>query len=443
MKKIYTFFMVIAIAFTTKAQLVINENFTGYTNGNLSNQGNWVTTSGSPDVQVASTTPLTYTGYNAGGPYITVSSNIGKDPHKKFSTTVSTASTTTFYWSFLVRVPFANTSNNSPVYSIALYDTVSGSNIGRPVRFYINPGSSTHPRFGIATGLLGNSATYTSPSSNFNYATTYLIVIRYDVKPGSNNDVAYLWVNPSLPAEPSTASANVTITNSNSYQETNFGNLLTAMEVSQTDNTNSPDASYDAFLVAANATSSVAWALITAGASSLPVTLTGFNASQDGLNNTRLVWNVADENGIQSYVVEKSSDGKNYTDIGTVAASNQSSYSFTDVQANSDNTYYRLKMVEQDGSFKLSYILTLKSKLSASLSLSPNPVRSTLIIQHPKVTGEAHLQVINTSGQLVRDFRLPASAVISNVDMSGLANGMYHVVFRSGSDVVTKMVLKQ
>jgi hypothetical protein len=38
MKKIYTFFMVSAIALTANAQLVFNESFTGYTNGNLGTQ---------------------------------------------------------------------------------------------------------------------------------------------------------------------------------------------------------------------------------------------------------------------------------------------------------------------------------------------------------------------------------------------------------------------
>jgi hypothetical protein len=100
-------------------------------------------------------------------------------------------------------------------------------------------------------------------------------------------------------------------------------------------------------------------------------------------------------------------------------------------------------MVEQDGSFKYSFIVSLKSKLSLNISLSPNPVRSTLLIQHPKVGTEAHIEIVNNGGQLIKDIRIPASAVLTSIDMNGLATGLYHVVFKNGTDVFSKMVLKQ
>jgi len=41
------------------SQLLISENFTGYSNGNLNGQGGWTATGNSDYVQVATTTPLT------------------------------------------------------------------------------------------------------------------------------------------------------------------------------------------------------------------------------------------------------------------------------------------------------------------------------------------------------------------------------------------------
>jgi hypothetical protein len=65
------------------------------------------------------------------------------------------------------------------------------------------------------------------------------------------------------------------------------------------------------------------------------------------------------------------------------------------------------------------------------------------MIQHPKATATSHVQIISATGQLLRDIRLSANAVISNIDMSSLTSGLYHVVYKNGSDIFSKTVLKQ
>jgi hypothetical protein len=443
MKKIYSLLMVSAIALTANAQLVFNENFTGYTNGELDAQGGWISVPGTPDVQVASATPLIYPGYTSGTQYITVANADGKDPQKLFisSATIPTSSARFIFMSFVVRVTSAPQSPNNNTYSVSLQNTANTTNTNNtnfPARFYIEKDpNSTNVAFGIAVG--NENPDYT----DFNYAvnTTYLIVIRYDVIAGSNNDNAYLWVNPtSLSSEPTTASSNASHVSSSG--EVAYGTSLNALKITQSSTTYSPVAAYDAFRVAHGATSLDAWNnLIVAGAP-LPVRLTSFNAAEEGLS-TKIIWNTAEENGITSYVVEKSTDGRTFTAIGTVKATNQKTYGFTDAQSTSENSYYRLKMVEMDGSYKLSYIVSLKSKVSLTITTSPNPVKNALMIQHPKVATDGHIQIVSANGQMLKDIRLAANAVISNVDMSGFTSGLYHIVFKSGSDVFSKTVIKQ
>ena len=443
MKKIYSFIMVSAIALTANSQLVFNENFSGLTNGALGTRNSWVQSDNGTDVAVANATPLTYSGYTSGTQYVTVSSNDGIDPHKLFSSNITTTGTVSTYLSFVVRVTAAELSNGSPNYSIALYNT---GDADRPLRFFVAEESTGNNQiqFGIATGDEGTPV-YTSTAASFAYNTTYLIVIRYDIFTGStpDNDDAYLWVNPSLASEPSTATATgvtgATFLNGN---EVAFGGALNALEISQSSNTDSPDGAYDAFRVASGTSSAIAWTNLAPAGAPLPVQLTSFNANEEGLS-TKLIWNTAEESGVANYVIEKSTDGRTFTAIGTVKAANQKTYSFTDGQAASENSYYRLKMVDIDGSYKLSYIISVKSKLSMNISLSPNPVKNMLMIQHPKVASNGHIQIVSANGQTLKDIRLAANAVISNVDMSGFASGLYHIVFKSGSDVFSKTVLKQ
>jgi len=435
MKKIYSFIMVSIIAMTANAQLVINENFIGYTNP-LGTQGGWVQNGTGNDIQINNFNPLTKAGYTSGGNYMTVASVNGTDPHKPFSGGgVNVSSTQIFYISFVIRVTAASERSGSPIYSISLANTTSSL---FPGKFYIaeDNGTSTDIEFGIAVG--DNNPTYTN--LNLQYGMTYLVVLRYDAVAGGSNDNMYIWVDPSLASEPTTASANASQTNSN--QELGYGTSINALKVNQADDAASPDADYDAFRVAAGTTSPIAWTNLSPAGAPLPVMLTSFNANEDGLN-TKLVWNTDEESGIANYVIEKSTDGRSFTAIGSVKAANLKSYSFTDGQAAAENNFYRLKMVEVDGSFKYSYIISVKSKLSLNISLSPNPVKNTLMIQHPKAGTNGHIQIVSAAGQTIKDIRLSANAVISNVDMSGFTSGLYHVVFRNGSDVFSKTVLKQ
>jgi hypothetical protein len=439
MKKIYSLIMASAIALTANSQfLVINENFTGYTNP-LGIQGGWVQNGSGQDVQINNFNPLIYGGYTSGGNYMSVASVDGTDPHKPFSTTITGAQTV--YMSFVIRVSAAPEFNGQPNYSISLANVnqTIPANSTFPAQFYIaeeNGMSNSAIEFGIAAGT--NNPTYTN--LDLQYGMTYLVIIRYDVVAGNNNDNVYLWVNPSLASEPLTASANAKQEGSNA--ELAHGNLINALKISQSDDIKSPDAEYDGFRVAIGATSPIAWTALSPAGAPLPVQLTSFNATEDGLN-TKLVWATVEESGITSYVIEKSTDGRNFTTVGSVKAANLKTYSFTDAQGISDNSYYRLKMMEIDGTFKYSYIVSVKSKLTMNISLSPNPVKSMLMVQHPKAGEAGHIQIVSAAGQTIKDIRLSANAVVSNVDMSGFTGGLYHVIFRNGADVISKTILKQ
>jgi hypothetical protein len=445
MKKIYSFLMVSAIALTANSQLKFNENFSGYPNGNLVGNGPvgnlWTTSGSGSDVQVANTTPLVYSGYTSGTQYVTVAAIDGLDPYRLFTAPadVNTQSDVSFYMSFVVRVSSASVASSPSPYSISLRNSADND---VPLRFYISSesGNASKVRFGILAGNNNNpnSIAWTTEGGLYDINTTYLIIIRYDIfsAPG-NNDDAYLWVNPNLSAEPNGNSVASYINGT----EANFGDQLNALQISQ-NGTNAPVAAFDAFRVAYGTSSALAWTNLGAQGAPLPVQLTSFNAAEEGLS-TKLIWNTAEESGISSYVIEKSTDGRSFTAIGSVKAANLKTYSFTDAMGTSDNSFYRLKMIELDGTFKYSYIISVKSKLTTNISLSPNPVKNLLMIQHPKADATGHIQIISATGQVIKDLRLSANAVISNVDMSGFTSGLYHVVFKSGSEVFSKTVLKQ
>jgi hypothetical protein len=84
----------------------------------------------------------------------------------------------------------------------------------------------------------------------------------------------------------------------------------------------------------------------------LPVQLISFTASQKG-KVVDLNWVVQNED-LENYVVERSTDALNFSLITTVKATVKINYQVTDSMPVSGNNYYRLKITDKKGAFKYS-----------------------------------------------------------------------------------------
>jgi len=81
---------------------------------------------------------------------------------------------------------------------------------------------------------------------------------------------------------------------------------------------------------------------------------------------TMLTWATNFEENNAMFVVEKSEDGMEFMNVGSVEGSGDSEdmkeYNFLDVMASAETTFYRLKQVDFDGSFSYSEITTIRQK---------------------------------------------------------------------------------
>jgi hypothetical protein len=91
-----------------------------------------------------------------------------------------------------------------------------------------------------------------------------------------------------------------------------------------------------------------------------------------------LNWNTGQEENMDRYEVERSTDGLTYKNIGSVSADGNdiNNYSFTD-HAPKPVGYYRLKELEKNGSFAYSSVITVKNDntLPFSMGVYPNPAQ--------------------------------------------------------------------
>jgi hypothetical protein len=92
-------------------------------------------------------------------------------------------------------------------------------------------------------------------------------------------------------------------------------------------------------------------------ATPLPVTLVSFKVNRNGVYN-HLSWQTASEKDSDHFEVQRSKDGIAYTSIAKVSSAGYSyaalNYSFNDYNSGVGLIYYRLKMVDRDGSHEFS-----------------------------------------------------------------------------------------
>jgi len=436
--------------FTTSianAQLLFNENFTGYTGGNLTGQGSWQTTNNSGNqiqvVQLANNTNALYkAGYTSGTNYITVD-NSGRDYYKNFlgNAAPSISSDITFYYSFVVRVPSTTgtgtqanatgvlgfrTGNNNFTATFVIGDATSGSNL----------------KFGIST----DNSTKVWSAANYLFNTTYLIVIRYDAVPGAANDRMYMWVNPpSLSSEAAMGAAAASTS-------TGLGYIATTIDAFQiVQGAGGAEASFDGFRAAygngnANAAQNAAeaWVNLNPIGAPLPVKFSGFDAKKEG-SGVRLTWNVETEENLAGDQVEKSNDGTRFSTIGTVQAEGRSSYSFVDAQPLSGKIFYRIKSLDIDGKYQYSPVVSLNGgKSSLVLKAFPLPVVNKVTIQHTAANALTRISISAEDGRIIKSIVPANGAIQTSVDLSSIKAGLYFVRFDNGNgEVETLKIMKQ
>lgn len=95
----------------------------------------------------------------------------------------------------------------------------------------------------------------------------------------------------------------------------------------------------------------------------LPIELISFEGFEVNCNNF-LRWITTSEVNFNKFELERSVDGVNFINISTIKSNETHNYSFIDNYFNSDLTYYRLKQIDNNSTFKYSNIIDIYSNCS-------------------------------------------------------------------------------
>jgi hypothetical protein len=179
---------------------------------------------------------------------------------------------------------------------------------------------------------------------------------------------------------------------------------------------------------------------LTGSPTPLPVELTAFSATAAGPAAVRLAWATASEKNSAAFDVERSADGRAFARVGTLAAAGSSatprSYELLDgkLPAGTPLLYYRLRQVDQDGTFAYSPVRTVALVgAAAGLALFPNPVHGSATTLTGAQPG-AVVTVLDALGRQVLTAPADAAGTAVLALPTGLATGVY--VVRTGSQAL-------
>lgn len=181
----------------------------------------------------------------------------------------------------------------------------------------------------------------------------------------------------------------------------------------------------------------------------LPVGFINFYGEKIDEINT-LFWNTATEENMSRFVIERSTDAINFTDIGEVNANNKaSSYVYKDYTAvEGIINYYRIRAVENDGQVSTTNIVSIgagKDDLLSTWPIYPNPTNNDINIRlNAKKQGVGNFVIYDMLGKqlLSKQQQIETGVNVYSVDVSGLAKGVYFFEIQNNlNEVIAKQKL--
>ncbi|WP_207495847.1 T9SS type A sorting domain-containing protein [Aridibaculum aurantiacum] len=180
----------------------------------------------------------------------------------------------------------------------------------------------------------------------------------------------------------------------------------------------------------------------------LPVKLLTFTAKPHD-KQVLVEWTATNEVNSKEYVVERSSNGRDFTAIETVAdkGSNGSVnyYYIFDTQPLDGINYYRLKQVDIDGKYVYSNIKTVSFGKTKQLNIYPNPATSFVKLEMPPSNNVLSVTITNVEGRIVFRSRGLLSQVNSEINalLPLMKPGYYHVQVAEKEAIFKGPLIKQ
>ena len=186
-------------------------------------------------------------------------------------------------------------------------------------------------------------------------------------------------------------------------------------------------------------------------AGTLPVTLIDFNGTSLSDGSVQLNWSTSTEINSHYFQLERRAGTQTtFQSITQVSAAGQSqetrNYQYLDRETGANKRYYRLKMVDIDGSFTYSHIIEIDlTETAIPIKIFPNPTKEKVWIDIQGSSSLPYLSILtDLQGRSLGEYRLEAGTPYA-LNIDHLVPGTYLVsVFNATYQRVhTELIQKQ
>jgi hypothetical protein len=176
----------------------------------------------------------------------------------------------------------------------------------------------------------------------------------------------------------------------------------------------------------------IAWdmAFTATNRSLLPVTISKFYGENINGNNNLYI-SIATAVNIKSVMIQRAANPVNFTGLGTLDISKgiAGNHIYVDGSPLKGNNFYRLKIIDNDGTFKNSQAILLRNT-AANVALYPNPVKDDLNVSISGLNNDNYtVTITDAAGRKVHlaKYHIAETGASLSIPLKGNAAGVYLV----------------
>jgi choice-of-anchor A domain-containing protein len=182
---------------------------------------------------------------------------------------------------------------------------------------------------------------------------------------------------------------------------------------------------------------------------SLPVKISGFSAVKVNCE-VQLKWKVTEAKNFSHFVVQRSTDAKNYTSVGQINfVDSENEYRYADSPFSTENApskfyYYRLQQVDLDGTIEYSSVRSAAAGTCDSrlvVDFYPNPTQDELNVK--SYSPVQSIEIITAGGKKISRTVPGPNQMDVKVNVQGLEQGIYIVNILNSEGKHSSKILKK
>lgn len=151
-----------------------------------------------------------------------------------------------------------------------------------------------------------------------------------------------------------------------------------------------------------------------------------------------LEWSTLQEQNSKSFVVEKSIDGVDYTEVGSIDAagnsSKESAYSYLDLGATDKKAFYRLRQVDVDATISYSHTIVVSKAMTNNFAMVniTSEIKDVMEVSYTSsIDSDMNVELLDEGGSILYSEMFGTKKGINDIalPMDAYPMGTYRVAF--------------